>query len=1198
MTEFKNDSQPRNRSENPSQNRSQNSTVRQRLKQIALIVTAVAGLISTVMFGPAFASGGDTARRFVVKLTTGADLRMALGIASAFPEPGESALAAGIEFRRPAIALQQPSRRANSRLNRGGASPVNPLERILVVIASDSSVTTAQITALLGQSNIEYVEVDPLLELFALPTDEYFPDQWHLLNDGQLYLAIERVDGVENDTLKRESGVAGEDIGLRDYYANPSPVRKRPLVGVIDTGVDGEHPELAGKIWRNPDEIPDNGLDDDHNGLIDDVSGFDFSGDSALISGQITDNDPSDSVGHGSHVAGIIAAASDGVGVVGVAPEAEILPVKIFPNAFGSVGAEAVVYAVNSGADILNISWGTRFPSQLLVEAFAYARAQGVFVAVASGNSGDNSRFQPADLPTVFTVGATNSAGKVTFFSTYGAHVDIVAPGRDILSIRGAGTDMFADGGEPGVRIIDSLYYLSDGTSMSTPIVAGAAARLLSARPELSVLELESALRDGARDIVQPFDTGAQFPGPDSLSGAGFLDIGLSLAIVSGAGLAFGAPEAFSRQSAAFPIIGLPIENYTGAWSLDFALTSSVAPGDSVVFLPLAGGVLFPVDSVLALYEDSLPGGRISFRLTDERGHETFLPVTVARESVALIVAPVDGDTLQSIVEVVGSASSETYDSVVVGFTSQSNPLETFVFSSTAEFYNSSLFIWDLNALEPGSYTLHLRAHSASGIAEDSSQVEVLSALSPGWPVQLPDFIAVSPVAADLDQDGFKEIIIGTRSGLYAYDYQGQLLTGFPVSTDRDCRSVATVHDISGDGFLDIVFTSDSGLHVVDRNGGDVAGFPVTDVTGQVFLGFPTPIVTDLANDREPAIMFVNSIGQLRAYTFSGVSYFYSLSGLFTRIDPNINNNFVFKGLSIPQVTPVDLNLDGRLELLSAYSSPGATSGAFAFNARDGQPANGRISARVLSVGQSHGMALGDVDGNGILDVLLSGQEDGGDMSIWLLSDGVESAPGWPISIPAVNDWIGAYPTLADLDGDDIPEALAVFTEFDISKVFIFSLDGSPFVDSGAGLLGEILEVDVSLSSLSVSDIDGDGVADIVARSGFVFPGTGFERIYAFTPEGRMLDGYPLVTPARPFTVTSTGFVPLLDDIDNDGLLEIVLAGSDKLVSVWDTKGNAAENRWDWRRFLHDSSNHGTGGLNPGSSERVESSGVRKAGSK
>ena len=177
-----------------------------------------------------------------------------------------------------------------------------------------------------------------------------------------------------------------------------------------------------------------------------------------------------------------------------------------------------------------------------------------------------------------------------------------------------------------------------------------------------------------------------------------------------------------------------------------------------------------------------------------------------------------------------------------------------------------------------------------------------------------------------------------------------------------------------------------------------------------------------------------------------------------------------------------------------------------------------------------------------------------------------------------VGYWIVACPTFADMDGDGIPEALAVFTEFDISKVFIFSLDGTPFIDSGAGEPGEILEIDVSFSSLMVADIDGDGEVDIIARSGFLFPGTGFERIYAFTPEGRILDGYPLVTPANPGTVTSLGFMPLIDDIDNDGLLEIVLAGSDNLSSVWDTKGKALIRRWDWPRFLHDVSNRGIGG--------------------
>ncbi len=1119
-------------------------------------------------------------KRFIVKLSPEADLGALFGITSALPAPGSVVAKSGIQFKRPAIALQKLSSRASARaskLNRRGVS-VNPLERILVVATADSSVGVSQIEALIGLSNIEYIEADPILELFDLPTDEHFPNQWHLLNNGQSYLAIERIDDIENDTLKLVSGIAGEDIGLRAEYTSPAPKRKRPLVGVIDTGVDDTHPELAGKIWTNPDETPENGIDDDHNGLIDDVHGFDFSGDSITITDQLTDNDPADSVGHGSHVAGIIAAANDGVGVVGVAPEVEILPVKIFPNAFASVGAEAVIYAVNSGADILNISWGSRFPSQLLVEAFAYAREQGVFVAVASGNSGDNSRFQPADLPTVFTVGATNSAGKVTFFSTYGAHVDIVAPGRDILSIRGAGTDMFAAGGEPGVRIIDSLYYLSDGTSMSTPIVAGAAARLLAVRPELSVIEIETALRDGARDIVQPYDTGAQFPGPDTLSGAGALDIGRSLALISEASLAFSSPMAYSRHTGAFDIRGLPVAGYTGAWTLEYALLSSVGVGDSLQYFELASASEFPADSLLAIYSDSLPGGLLRFRLTADDGHESFLQVTVSRAPIARIISPSTGDTLQSIVSVIGSASADAFDSVSVSYSRPNNSLETYVFSSTAEFFNSRMLTWELSALESGAYVLHLRVFGSFGEQEDSVTVEVFSALSVGWPVKLPGFLAISPVVADLDGDGFKEVIVGSGYGMYVFDYQGQVLSGFPVSVERDCRSTPTVHDITGDGFLDVIFTSDTGLHIVDRHGGAIAGFPQYGVTGQVFLGFPTPIVTELASDREPAVMFVNSIGQLRAYTFSGESYFYSLSGLFTRIDPNISNDFPFRGVSIPQVTAVDLNSDGRLELLSAYSSPGATSGLFAFNSRDGQPANGRVSARLLDIEQSHGMALGDVDGNGIVDVLLSGQAQGGDMSLWLLHDGIEDAPGWPIHIPEVNDWIGAYPTFADLDGDGVPEALAVYTEFDISKVFIFSLDGTPFIDSGSGLPGEIFQLDVSLSSLMVADIDGDGALDIIARSGFLFPGTGFERIYAFTPEGRMLDGYPLVTPANPGTVTSIGFMPVIDDIDNDGLLEIILAGSDNTVSVWDTKGKVTPRLWDWPRFLHDVSNHGVAG--------------------
>lgn len=129
------------------------------------------------------------------------------------------------------------------------------------------------------------------------------------------------------------------------------------VIAVIDTGIDYNHEDLALNVWNNTNEIPNNGKDDDGNGYVDDVRGIDFSGDTEGII--IRDFNPMDFIGHGTHVAGIIAAGgNNGKGIIGVAPKAKVMPVKIFPNAYDSVCVNAIKYAADTGADILNNSWG------------------------------------------------------------------------------------------------------------------------------------------------------------------------------------------------------------------------------------------------------------------------------------------------------------------------------------------------------------------------------------------------------------------------------------------------------------------------------------------------------------------------------------------------------------------------------------------------------------------------------------------------------------------------------------------------------------------------------------------------------------------------------------------------------------------------------------------------------------------------
>ena len=202
------------------------------------------------------------------------------------------------------------------------------------------------------------------------------------------------------------------------------------VVAVIDTGVDYTHEDLAQNIWTNTDEIAGNGIDDDNNGYIDDVNGWDFTSGS---------NDPMDRFGHGTHCAGTIAAiGNNSIGVIGVAPKVKIMPVKgLDDTGSGSIDnlAACVKYAADNGANVLSCSWGGTGVSSVLTDAFHYADSKGcVCIAAAGNDNADAGASMPANIDTVIAVAAVDNNDKKAFFSNYGAKVDVSAPGVDILS--------------------------------------------------------------------------------------------------------------------------------------------------------------------------------------------------------------------------------------------------------------------------------------------------------------------------------------------------------------------------------------------------------------------------------------------------------------------------------------------------------------------------------------------------------------------------------------------------------------------------------------------------------------------------------------------------------------------------------------------------------------------------------------------
>ncbi|MEQ9370686.1 MAG: S8 family serine peptidase [Coleofasciculus chthonoplastes F3-SA18-01] len=311
---------------------------------------------------------------------------------------------------------------------------------------------------------IEYIEPNYTITLnTTIPNDSDFNQLWGLNNTGQT------------------GGIPDADIDAPEAW--DSATGNNIVVGVIDTGVDYTHPELINNMWTNPGEIPGDGIDNDGNGYVDDYYGWDFIN---------NDNNPFDDEGHGTHVAGTIAAeGNNNSGVIGVAPNAQIMALKIF-NSNGTTSLfseiQAIEYAIMMGANLTNNSWGGGGYSQGLYDAIAAAGQAGQLFIAAAGNGGfdgigDNNDVTPHypsnyDLDNIICVAATDDCDNLASFSNYGVtSVDLGAPGVDIYStIPGGG------------------YASYNGTSMATPHVSGVAALIWSQNPQLSASEVKNQI--------------------------------------------------------------------------------------------------------------------------------------------------------------------------------------------------------------------------------------------------------------------------------------------------------------------------------------------------------------------------------------------------------------------------------------------------------------------------------------------------------------------------------------------------------------------------------------------------------------------------------------------------------------------------------------------------------------------------------
>jgi subtilisin family serine protease/subtilisin-like proprotein convertase family protein len=319
---------------------------------------------------------------------------------------------------------------------------------------ADTSLNAA-LAAFNASPLVAFAEPDYTVHITDTPDDPQFASLWGLNNTGQT------------------GGTADADIDAPEAW-DLTTGSSSTLVAVIDTGVDYRHPDLAANMWVNGGEIPGDRIDNDGNGFVDDVHGYDFINE---------DGDPLDDQGHGTHVAGTIGAVGDnGVGVAGINWDVKIMALK-FLGADGSGSTSdairALNYAVQMGADVSNNSYGDNEFSQAFLSAIdAAGQAGHIFVAAAGNSSSNNdaSPFYPAayDLPNLVTVAASDDRDRLASFSNYGVtSVDLAAPGVNILS-----------------TTPNNTYTSNSGTSMAAPHVTGVVSLVRGQHPEWSPVQV------------------------------------------------------------------------------------------------------------------------------------------------------------------------------------------------------------------------------------------------------------------------------------------------------------------------------------------------------------------------------------------------------------------------------------------------------------------------------------------------------------------------------------------------------------------------------------------------------------------------------------------------------------------------------------------------------------------------------------
>ena len=844
------------------------------------------------------------------------------------------------------------------------------------------------------------------------------------------------------------------------------------VVAVIDTGLYMDHPDIRDNVWLNVDEIANNGIDDDRNGKIDDINGWDFAN---------SDNSPTDGYGHGTHVSGTIAATgNNGIGLIGVAHGAKIMPLKALrDDGSGSAFsiAQAINYAADNQADVINMSLAGQGFSSTLEQAVARALVMDVVVIAAAGNNMINSQYlYPANIPGLISVGSVaNVAGALPTLSTFsntGPDIDLVAPGSNILSLKN-------DGG----------YKTSSGTSMAAPHVAGLAALIRAKYPDLKPAQVRALLVSTTTDLA----SSGGLPGWDDIYGHGLIDAQAALQA---------SPERITAAPFIFsPAINLPAEEsiqlngpvviqgstvgVMGSHIGHYEVAVAKKENETLQFETIYTAEESVIRGHLATWDTAgFSNGTylVRLRVVDQAGlqadvyQRVYLDNSLA-SGWPILVSGWIGHPAGSTEGKVPARTPALID------LDGNGDLEILTVQNNRGWHRN-VFAWHHDGSRFGSYAF--------------ASPEVTEIVTP---------ITLADVDGDTQDDivfGARQVSVGGKDSIFAYNLEGELLPGFPAgwSGDRypNQTTVTTLYDrvvaadLNRDGKSELV------VQKLDWNNSGA-----THYTWKVMVIGPDGTITQ---------------GWPKEVFFPNLSQLYSNAGGALR-----------------QLVVADWNYDRLLDVIAIW--PNIDSGVHArvFSANGVEL--GRINFATSVLNDVRSPIVVDLDQDGEVEYLVHVGNN-----LYAYSMGGAIKPGWPVAIDSSTSPYGGEfgmrvtdLIVSDIDNSGDLELILSSSE----ETMILNSDGS--LRQPIFILKRNGGMDFTARTTDMDSVDGQG---------FFYGGMNAENsLQARSLDGSLLDNWPKQV------VPISGGVAI-GDLDQDGQVEAVAHSMDGFLYVWHLDSHTA----------------------------------------